>query len=241
MLKKSKAKAVKKENFLVSVVIPVFNEESTIGDIITRTRNTLEKMNQPYEVLVIDDGSVDKSLEISKDKGAEVFKETHQGKGRAIRYGFRRAKGNIIVTLDSDGSHQPEEIPLVLESIIEGEADLSIGSRFLNNQANHAKIPRINRVGNKMFNGLIRFLTGSRISDSQSGFKAIRASILERMELSSKGYEVESELLIKALKLGARVTEIPISFEQRTVGKSKLDPYKDGARILYSIITSYLF
>lgn len=241
MLKKSKAKAVKKENFLVSVVIPVFNEESTIGDIITRTRNTLEKMNQPYEVLVIDDGSVDKSLEISKDKGAEVFKETHQGKGRAIRYGFRRAKGNIIVTLDSDGSHQPEEIPLVLESIIEGKADLSIGSRFLNNQANHAKIPRINRVGNKMFNGLIRFLTDSRISDSQSGFKAIRASILERMELSSKGYEVESELLIKAFKLGARVTEIPISFEQRTVGKSKLDPYKDGARILYSVITSYLF
>ena len=241
MLKKSKANAVKKENLLVSVVIPVFNEESTIGDIITRTRNTLEKMNQPYELLVIDDGSVDKSLEISKDKGAEVFKETHQGKGRAIRYGFRRAKGNIIVTLDSDGSHQPEEIPLVLKSIIEGKADLSIGSRFFNNEANHAKIPRINRVGNKMFNGLIRFLTGSRISDSQSGFKAIRASILERMDLSSKGYEVESELLIKAFKLGARVTEIPISFEQRTVGKSKLDPYKDGARILYSIITSYLF
>jgi glycosyltransferase involved in cell wall biosynthesis len=232
---------VKKENFLVSVVIPVFNEESTVGDIITRTRNTLEKMKQPYEVLVIDDGSADKSLKISKDKGAVVFKETHQGKGRAIRYGFRRAKGNIIVTLDSDGSHRPEEIPLVLESIIKGKADLSIGSRFINNQANHAKISRMNRAGNKIFNGLIRFLTDSRISDSQSGFKAIRTSFLERMKLSSKGYEVESELLIKALKLGARVTEIPISFEQRTVGKSRLDPYKDGARILYSVITSYLF
>jgi hypothetical protein len=99
----------------------------------------------------------------------------------------------------------------------------------------------MNRAGNKIFNGLIRFLTDSRISDSQSGFKAIRTSFLERMKLSSKGYEVESELLIKALKLGARVTEIPISFEQRTVGKSRLDPYKDGARILYSVITSYLF
>jgi len=241
MLKKSKANAVNKENLLVSVIIPVFNEECTIGDIITRTRNTLKKMDQPYEVLVIDDGSVDKSLETSKDKGAEVFRETHQGKGRAIRYGFRRAKGNIIVTLDSDGSHQPEEIPLFLESIIQGKADLSIGSRFFNNEVNHAKIPRTNRIGNKMFNSLIRFLTGSRITDSQSGFKAIRASILERMELNSKGYELESELLIKALKLGARVTEIPIIFEQRTVGKSRLDPYKDGARILYSIITSYLF
>jgi hypothetical protein len=84
------------------------------------------------------------------------------------------------------------------------------------------------------------YLTGARTSDSQSGFRAIRSSLIKRMKLGSRGYEVESEMLVKALRMGARVAETPISFDQRTVGRSKLDPIKDGARILYVIVTSYL-
>ena len=228
-----------KENF-VSVVIPVFNEERTIGNIIARTRDTMNKLNVPYEVLVVDDGSIDKSLQISKNEGAETFREPHQGKGHAIRAGFQRAKGNIIVTLDSDGSHRPEEIPTVLESVIDGKADLSIGSRFSNSSLGLAKIPRINRLGNRTFNRLIEFLTGARISDSQSGFRAVKSTVVVKLNLNSQGYEVESEMLIKAWKKGARIAEIPISFDQRTMGKSRLDPVKDGMRILYSIIKSYL-
>lgn len=228
-----------KENF-VSVVIPVFNEERTIGNIIARTRDTMNKLNVPYEVLVVDDGSIDKSLQISKNEGAETFREPHLGKGHAIRAGFQKAKGNIIVTLDSDGSHRPEEIPTVLESVIDGKADLSIGSRFSNSSLGLTKIPRINRLGNKTFNRLIEFLTGARISDSQSGFRAVKSTVVVKLNLNSQGYEVESEMLIKAWKKGARIAEIPISFDQRTMGKSRLDPLKDGMRILYSIIKSYL-
>jgi glycosyltransferase involved in cell wall biosynthesis len=230
---------VSKENF-VSVVIPVFNEERTIGNIIARTRDTMNKLNVPYEVLVVDDGSIDKSLQISKNEGAETFREPHLGKGHAIRAGFQKAKGNIIVTLDSDGSHRPEEIPTVLESVIDGKADLSIGSRFSNSSLGLTKIPRINRLGNKTFNRLIEFLTGARISDSQSGFRAVKSTVVVKLNLNSQGYEVESEMLIKAWKKGARIAEIPISFDQRTMGKSRLDPLKDGMRILYSIIKSYL-
>jgi len=230
---------VGKKDF-ISVVIPVFNEEQTIGNIITRTKDTMNKLNVPYEVLVIDDGSIDKSLAISKNKGAEAFREPHRGKGHAIRAGFQRAKGKIIVTLDSDGSHRPEEIPIVLKSVIEGKADLSIGSRFCNSSVDFARIPRINGVGNRIFNRLIGFLTGTRVSDSQSGFRAVKSSFVARLNLDSRGYEVESEMLIKAWKKGARIAEIPISFDQRTVGKSRLDPLKDGMRILYSIIKSYL-
>lgn len=230
-----------REGLSVSVVIPVFNEELTIGDIVARTRSTLEKFDLPYEVLVIDDGSADRSAEISQASEAHVLREVHQGKGHALRLGFERAKGNVIVTLDSDGSHQPEEIPMVLECMKENRVDFVIGSRFFSNQINNAKIPKVNRIGNRMFNNLIRFLTGMKVSDSQSGFRVIRSSILRRMELNSKGYEVESEMLVKALKMGAKVMEIPISFEQRTVGTSRLDPLKDGTRILYSIIASYLF
>jgi len=91
-----------------------------------------------------------------------------------------------------------------------------------------------------MFNDLIGYLTGVKISDSQSGFRAIRSSLIKKMKLSSHGYEVESEMLVKALRMGARVAETPISFVQRTVGNSKLDPIRDGARILYAIIASYL-
>jgi glycosyltransferase involved in cell wall biosynthesis len=201
----------------------------------------LEKLKLPYEVIVVDDGSVDRSLEISQAREAKVLRETHQGKGHAIRSGFKLAKGNIIVTLDSDGSHTPEEIPLILQCVMEGKVDFAIGSRFFNAEANKTKIPSLNRLGNRIFNSLIGLLTGMKISDSQSGFRAIRSVIIEKMELNSKGYEVESEMLIKALKMGARITEVPISFEQRTVGKSRLDPIKDGIRILNSIITSYLF
>jgi glycosyltransferase involved in cell wall biosynthesis len=230
-----------REKPTISVVIPVFNEELTIGDVINRTKETLKKLTLPYEVLVIDDGSVDKSLEISKAKEVKVFREAHYGKGHAIRLGFQSAKGSIIVTLDSDGSHRPEEIPKVLESVMEGKADLSIGSRFLNAEASRADIPPMNRTGNRVFNSLIRLLSGVKISDSQSGFRAIKSSVVRNMKLNSQGYEVESEMLIKSLKMGVRIAEIPISFEQRTKGKSRLDPFKDGARILYSIITSYLF
>lgn len=229
-----------REEFSISVVIPVFNEEMTIGSIIARTRRTMDQLKLPYEVMVVDDGSVDGSARISRAREATVLRGAHQGKGIALRLGFERASGDVIVTLDSDGSHQPEEIPSILRCMMKDKVDLVIGSRFLSSDANNAKIPKLNRIGNKIFSDLIRLFTGLKISDSQSGFRAIRSSIIKRMKLNSRGYEVESEMLVKALKMGARVTEIPVSFEQRTVGKSKLDPLKDGTRILYSIIASYL-
>ena len=229
-----------REDFFVSVVIPVFNEELTIGNIVARTRSTLEQLKLLYEVLVIDDGSVDRSAEISQANEAIVLRKAHQGKGHALRFGFKRAEGDVVVTIDSDGSHQPEEIPLVLRCMIEKKVDFVIGSRFINTDASNAKIPAVNRIGNRIFSDLIRLFTGAKISDSQSGFRAIKSSVLKNTRLNSRGYEVESEMLVKALKMGVRVAEIPVSFEQRTIGKSNLDPLKDGTKILYSIITSYL-
>jgi glycosyltransferase involved in cell wall biosynthesis len=228
-----------REEFFVSVVIPVFNEEQTIGDVVTRTERTLEQLGISYEIIVVDDGSVDRSADISREKAAHVLREAHQGKGYALRSGFRRAKGKLIVTLDADGSHQPEEIALVLRCIREERAEFVIGTRFFNS-VNKTKIPKVNRAGNRIFNSLIGFLTGAKISDSQSGFRAIKASLVKKMKLNSRGYEVESEMLVKALRMKVRVAETPISFNQRTIGDSKLDPLRDGARILYAIIASYL-
>ena len=222
MAKEKESKEQKKAS--VSVVIPVFNEEVTIGNVVLRTKSALEKMYDSYEILVVDDGSTDKSADIAEELKATVLKRAHQGKGYALRYGFMRARGELVVTLDADGSHKPEEIQQILRPIKEDRADFVIGSRFCYSEANKTKIPKINRVGNRLFNDLIRYLTGAITSDSQSGFRAFRASLIKSMKLSSQGYEVESEMLVKGLKIGARVAEAPISFIQRTVGRSKLDP-----------------
>ena len=228
------------KNFLVSVIIPVFNEEKTVGNIVTRTIKALEKMGVTYEVLVVDDGSDDNSADIAHRQKAAVLRVTHQGKGFALRTGFKYAKGKLVITLDADGSHKPEEIPLVLKYLIDNKADFVIGSRFTNFEKDKIKIPKINRAGNRLFNNLTRYLTGVNVSDSQSGFRAIRASLIKKMKLRSRGYEVESEMLVKALRLNAKVKETSISFDQRTVGSSKLDPIQDGIKILYAIIAAYL-
>lgn len=235
-----KDKDKKRKNFLVSVVIPVFNEEETVGNIVNRTKKTLEEMSITYEILVVDDGSNDSSAEVAEQQKAKVLRVTHRGKGFALRTGFKFAKGKLVITLDADGSHKPEEIPLVLKYLIENKADFVLGSRFSKFEINKIKIPKINRAGNKLFNNLTRYLTGVKVSDSQSGFRAIRASLINKMKLNSRGYEVESEMLVKALRLNARVKETPISFDQRTVGSSKLDPMQDGIKILYAIIAAYL-
>jgi glycosyltransferase involved in cell wall biosynthesis len=224
---------------LISVVIPVFNEELTIGNVIERLTATAQKTGFENEIIVVDDCSTDRSLEISKSHGVKVFSlKKHIGKGYALRVAFAKAKGKIITTIDSDGSHRPEELPRLLAPILQGKADLVIGSRYLSQNPVAAK--KLNAVGVRLFNFLIKLLTRTAVSDSQSGYRVMKASVLRNMRLKSIGYEIESEMLVKTARQGFRVREVPISFEQRTYGVSRLDPVVDGFRILFSIILAYM-
>jgi glycosyltransferase involved in cell wall biosynthesis len=120
---------------LISVIIPVFNEELTIGNVIERVKAVLQKLGFKYEIIVVDDFSTDRSLELSNRPEVKVYSlKKHMGKGYALRAGFAKAKGDIITTIDSDGSHRPEELPLLLTPILQDKADLVIGSRYLNSQ-----------------------------------------------------------------------------------------------------------
>ena len=227
------------DQILLSVIIPVFNEELTISNIINRTKSVMEKEKYTYEIIVVDDFSSDRSLAFSLKEGVRVLSlKSHVGKGCALRAGFTKSKGRIIATIDSDGSHQPEEIPLLLAPILADQSDLVIGSRYLNSKSIIVK--KFNVLGVKLFNLLIHFLVKTRVSDSQSGYRIMKAEILKKMSLQSGGYEIESEMLVKTVRMGYRLKELPISFEQRTYGKSSLDPIVDGFKILLSIIIAYM-
>jgi glycosyltransferase involved in cell wall biosynthesis len=230
---------MRKNEMLLSVVIPVFNEEPTIGDVITRLKATLQKSGLNHEIIVVDDCSADRSLEISRNHRVRVYSlKQHMGKGYALRFGFAKAKGEIIATIDSDGSHRPEELPFLLAPVLRNQADFVIGSRFLNKKPDSAK--NLNVIGVRLFNVLIGVLTRAKVTDSQSGFRVMKSEVLKASSLVSGGYELESEMLVKTTCRGFRVKEVPISFEQRTYGRSRLDPMKDGFRILLSIASAYL-
>ena len=220
---------------LLSIVIPVYNEESTIGNIIDRSKTALQQIGIPFEIIVVDDRSHDKSVEVAKRHNGKIYTLVeHLGKGYVLRAGFSKAKGDIIITIDSDGSHRPEELQEVLMPVFENKADLVIGSRYLNHKQVAAR--KLNAFGVRIFNYLIKLLTGVAVTDSQSGYRAIKRDILNKQKLYAREYEIESEMLVKTVKAGFRVVEVPISFEQRTYGRSGVDPVWDGSKILYSIM-----
>lgn len=224
---------------LLSIIIPVYNEQTTIGNIIDRVKEAVQKTGLKNEIIVVDDHSYDKSLAIAKRPSVKLYTlKQHMGKGYALRAGFSKAKGNIIVTIDSDGSHRPEELSEVLAPVLQDKADLVIGSRYMNHKKVAAR--KLNAFGVKLFNASIQLLTGVAITDSQSGYRAMKCDVLKNQKLTSGTYEIESEMLVKTAKEKFRVTEVPISFEQRTYGRSGVDPLVDGFKILLSIFSAFV-
>jgi glycosyltransferase involved in cell wall biosynthesis len=224
---------------LLSIIIPVYNEELTIGNIIDRTQAAAQKVGLPFEIIVVNDLSYDGSLQEALKRKVRVYSlKEHLGKGYALRAGFSRARGDVIVTIDSDGSHWPEELHEVLAPVLAEKADMVIGSRYMNHKRVAAR--KLNKFGVRIFNQLIQIFTKVDITDSQSGYRAMKREVLAGQKLKSGEYEIESEMLVKTAKLGFRVTEVPITFEQRTYGHSGVDPMVDGSKILLSIITAYL-
>jgi glycosyltransferase involved in cell wall biosynthesis len=190
-----------------------------------------------YEIIVVDDHSFDNSLKVAKRYPVRLYSlMIHGGKGMGLRAGFAKALGDIIMTIDSDGSHCPEELPRLLYPILDGKADLVIGSRYLHARKVAAK--KLNIFGVKLFNLILQMFIGVYVTDSQSGYRAMRRGVLDIQHLKSCGYEIETEMLVKTVKSRFRVFEVPISFKQRTYGSSGVDHLHDGFRIFVSIISA---
>jgi glycosyltransferase involved in cell wall biosynthesis len=220
----------------VTIIIPAYNEEKTIGNIISDTASIMDGLDVPYEIIIINDGSTDKTgLIASNYKATVLSNEKNQGKGYSIRKALLQAQGEIIVTMDSDGEHMPKEIPDLINPLFNG-TDIVAGSRFMGH--NTHVTTKINRIGNFMFNTAIMALTGKRVTDSQTGFRAIKRDVMEKLSLESDGYEIETEITVKGLRNGFVFEEKPISCERRRYNISKVKLLSDGRKILKTIIKS---
>jgi len=225
------------EEPLVSVVIPAFNEEDNVSSVLHATHKVLKRMGLSYEIVVVNDGSTDRTAEVAGECGVVLVNNgRNMGKGDSLKAGFLRAKGRFIVTMDADGSHQPDDIPNVLYPVLNGNSlEATIGSRFTDDIGRNSTT-RLHLVGNKIINALILFLVGRCVSDSQSGFRAFRREDLPRLALHSSGYEIESEMTIRMLKNGFRVKDVPIRCRQRKTGSTNINSFSDGFKIFKAIV-----
>lgn len=214
----------------IIVGIPAYNEEKNIARIILQLKKIVDI------VIVCDDGSSDLTGDIAKEMGANVIKhEKNFGYGSAIRSIFNKSKeigGDILVTFDADGQHRVEDISKVIQPILNNEADIVIGSRFLDSTEN---IPKYRKVGIKAITGLTNITTGTKISDSQSGFRAYSKDVIEKINLTEIGMGVSTEVLIKAAKQKFRISEVSIKvlYEGDT---STHNPVSHGTSVILSTI-----
>ena len=190
----------------ILAAIPCHNTETFIADLVTKAKKYVD------QVIVIDDGSSDNTVRAARAAGAlTVNHATNRGYGEAIKSCLEAARANdadVLVILDGDGQHNPGEIPRLLAPILRGEADLTIGSRFLTNEVN---VPRYRRFGIGVITFLWNFGSKVKVSDAQSGFRAYSKKIFETFPLSEKGMSISIETLDRARRKGAIIKEVPIS------------------------------
>lgn len=215
---------------MIIAALPAYNEETSIGSIVLKTRKYVDK------VIVIDDGSRDDTIEIAKLAGAEIIKhEKNEGYGAAIKSCFDAAKieeADAMIILDADGQHNPDEIPKVLAQVLADKADIVIGSRFLEK----VDIPAYRRTGINILTKLTNFGSKDNVSDSQSGFRSYSKKAINQLKFKVSGMGVGSEILMNAKELGLRIEEVPISCKYKGVKGSTHNPVSHGFNVLNSVL-----
>ena len=226
----------------VSIVMPCLNEEETVGVCVTKARSWLSSSGFEGEVIVVDNGSTDRSTEVAALAGARVVHEPTPGYGQAYQRGFAEARGEFIVMGDSDDTYDFSNLTPLLEPLNHG-SDLVLGNRFAGGIQEGA-MPWAHRyIGSPIINFLIRLFIGTDIGDSQSGLRAFRGNLAERLRLRSGGMEFASEMIVRAARAGLTITEVPAPYAIRQ-GESKLSTMRDGWRHLRFLLLAapdYLF
>lgn len=219
----------------ISVVMPVYNEIGTVEEIVARVQAvSLEK-----EIIIVDDFSTDGTRERLEKidqihENVKVFYHDHnQGKGAALRTGFQSAAGDVVIIQDADLEYDPKEYPVLLESILDGRADVVYGSRFLGGP--HRVLFFWHYLGNKFLTLLSNALTNLNLTDMETCYKVFKREILEDMDLKSNRFGFEPEFTVKIARKNLRIYEVPISYSGRTYAEGKKIGWKDGVKAIFSI------
>lgn len=220
----------------VSVIIPALNEEKTILDVV--------KGCKPFadQLIVVAGGSHDRTPELARSAGAQVILDEGKGKGAAIRSTIPYIEGDIVVFLDADGSHDPQDIPKLLQPILQGEADHVSGSRLIGGSSElHGTFDECFRLmGSALITALINWRFGVRLSESQNGFRAMRTAVLRDLELKENTTTIEQEMIMMTLKKGYTMAEVPTHEYARRYGTSHIRLRKVWLRYVYSLIKNLL-
>ncbi len=213
----------------VVVILPVHNEERYIGSMVLKLKR------YPLEVVVVDDGSSDETAALAELAGARMVRLPHNlGKGSALNAGFALAREldcDVAIMLDGDGQHRPEDLPAVIAPVVEGRADLVIGSRYMRKTS---QVPLERRMGHWLINHATGFSSGQYASDSQSGYRAFSRHAVECCDFRSSGFSVESEMQFMAHAHNLRLVEVPITIEYHE--KAKRSAVSQGMSVLHGII-----
>jgi glycosyltransferase involved in cell wall biosynthesis len=216
----------------VSVVICALNEEKNLRLVLPKIPNLVD------EIIIVDGHSTDRTVEVAKKlrPGVVMLCQPNTGKGEALKYGVASSKGDIIVTLDADGTYSPEEIPLFVQAVLQGY-DFAKGTRFLGTKP--ACMPIRRRVGNRILALTANLLFHTKYTDICSGYYAFLKADFMRMNLISQGFEMEQELFVKIAKMKLKVVEIPHSYTRRMYGASKTHDFRQGITDLLWIISLF--
>ena len=228
----------------LSVLIPVYNEERTLKEVVRRVCD----FQIPKEIILVDDGSEDQSRKIltrlqkenasAKDSLNQIkvfFQPVNQGKGAALKTALSHVTGDIVIVQDGDLEYDPKDYPSLLAPIQAGQADVVYGTRFAGGGAHRVHF-FWHSMGNRMLTLLSNMLTNLNLSDMEVGYKVFRAEVLKGIELKSKRFGFEPEITVKLAKKGCRFYEVPISYYGRTYEEGKKITWKDGVAALYYMI-----
>lgn len=219
---------------MIIAALPAYNEEIAIGSVVLRAKHHADR------VVVIDDGSSDATALVAELAGADVVRhESNKGYGGSLQSCFNMAKEldcDVLVILDADGQHNPDDIPSLIVPILDGEADISIGSRFVNCEDVSSDIPAYRKVGMKILDTATNAGSGISVSDSQSGFRAYSKKAIHAIKINNIGMSAGSEILMQTKANDLTIAEVPIGCRYDVEKASSEHPLKHGVRVLMSII-----